>query len=215
MAGARPPPHLRARASAGVDQGPGDGRQLRLQPDGLQPAGDGLVARVARRAAPPGGGLRALPLRQAHQHGDEPEQHGAPRGPGRRGGKTRRVKPCRARRAAAPLRQRRTRAARRPRSRRARLPRSALGGCAGARGLLPRRPASRLSPRAVQDAQVRRQRGHRHHEGGRQRRHGDVHVREQGRAQRGSRVCFRVSDAWPPPSRPGQDQRLRAEADGH
>lgn len=72
-----PFPGLSAEKGARVHQGPRHRCELRLRPDGLQPSGHGLLARLPRRSPPPLGRVRALQMRQGAQHGHEPREHGA------------------------------------------------------------------------------------------------------------------------------------------
>jgi hypothetical protein len=65
-----------AEEGVGVDQGPGDGCELRLLVDGVLAAGDGLEPRGAGGAAAAIGRVRALPVRPEHLDGDEPDEHG-------------------------------------------------------------------------------------------------------------------------------------------
>jgi hypothetical protein len=65
-----------AEEGVGVDQGPGDGCELRLLVDGVLAAGDGLESRGAGGAAAAIGRVRALPVRPEHLDGDEPDEHG-------------------------------------------------------------------------------------------------------------------------------------------
>lgn len=62
-----------AQEGAGVDQGPRHRRQLRLLRHWLLSPSHGLQPCRPRRPPPPIRGIRALPMRPQHLHGDESE----------------------------------------------------------------------------------------------------------------------------------------------